>query len=785
MQRICSVLMLFFCSSFLGIGQVQVTVSVFTPDGAAEGANVLLAGKQRATGITLPNGHFTAPKITSGTYTLTVSYSGFQTVQKDYDIKEDIEITVSLLPLTTALQPVEVKALRAGNLAPFSKTNLSKSFIAKNNLGQDIPMLLNQTPNVVAFSDAGNGVGYTGLRIRGTDATRINMTINGIPYNDAESQGIFLVNMPDFLSSASSIQVQRGVGTSSNGPGAFGATMNFSTHENIEDRFLELNAGYGSFNTFKGTLKFGDRFFDDKLSVEMRLSHIYSDGFVDRAFSNLKSGYLSAAWHFPKSTVRFNAIIGKQQTYQAWYGISADDLKNNRTFNPAGTAKPGEPYDNETDNYWQNHYQLFYNGEWSKHLSFNTAFYLTTGRGYYEQYRADENPADYGLPGNENIDLIRQLWLDNILAGQTFTLQYRKNKDEIIWGGNWNVYPGQHFGKVIWTSEDPNTNKKWYDHDARKTDISSYIKWQRQIGKHWFSFADVQYRFVDYQISGFRNNPAIDITETWNFINPKAGLTYQKNKWTAYGSYAMGNKEPNRDDFEAGINQRPKREQLHNIELGVQHGELLPGLQAGINGFLMYYRDQLVLTGQINDVGAYTRTNLPESYRMGTELDVRYFKPKWGFNYSLALSINRAINYTGYYDDYDNGGQLTVNYGNTPIALSPGVVQHATLDLRILRNTEISFLNKYVGRQFLDNSGLEERSLNPFWVTDFRFVWNVPFAKLAKRASVILQVNNLFNALYEPNGYTFSYLYDNTFTTENFFFPMAGTNIMTALNIRL
>jgi iron complex outermembrane recepter protein len=465
--------------------------------------------------------------------------------------------------------------------------------------------------------------------------------------------------------------------------------------------------------------------------------------------------------------------------------VSADDLKNNRTANSAGTAKPGEPYDNETDNYWQNHYQLFYNSELSKHLSFNTAFYLTTGKGYFEQYRADENPADYGLPGDENIDLIRRLWLDNILAGQTFTLQYRKNKDEIIWGGNWNVYPGQHFGEVIWTSKNPNTNQRWYDHDARKTDISSYIKWQRQIGTHWFSFADMQYRFVDYKISGFRDNPMIDVAETWHFLNPKAGLTFQKDKWTAYGSYALGNKEPNRDDFEAGLTESPKREQLHNVELGVQHTEIIPGLQVGINGYMMYYRDQLVLTGRINDVGAYTRTNLPESYRLGTEIDLRYLKPKWGFNYSLALSVNRAVNYTAFYDDYDNGGQLEVNYGNTPIALSPGVVQQTTLDFRIFRNTEFSVLNKYVGRQFLDNSGLTDRSLNPFWVTDFRFIWNVPMVKVAKRTSIVFQVNNLFNALYEPNGYTFSYQYNNNFTTENFFFPMAGINFMTALNIRL
>lgn len=785
MKRICLVLVVTFLFVPFVFGQVKLSISISTPEGPADAANLVISGQEKISGYSLEDGNFIVNKIAKGTYRIQVSYSGYKPFDEKLAIDSDQKLEIRLTPLSVSLQPVEVKALRAGNLAPFSKSNLSKSFIAKNNLGQDIPMILNQTPSVVSFSDAGNGVGYTGLRIRGTDATRINMTINGIPYNDAESQGIFFVNMPDFLSSVSSIQVQRGVGTSSNGPGAFGATMNFSTHDQVDSRFLELNTGYGSFNTFKGTLKYGDRFFKDKLSVEMRLSHINSDGFVDRAFSDLSAAYLSAAWHFPKSTLRFNAILGKQQTYQAWYGINADDLKNNRTFNPAGMAKPGGPYENETDNYWQNHYQLFYNSEFNKYLTFNTAFYVTTGRGYYEQYRADEDPADYGLPGDENIDLIRQLWLDNTLTGQTFTLRYAKNKDEITWGGNWNVYNGFHFGKVIWASNNPNTNKKWYDHDAQKKDVSSYLKWQRKLSNHWFSFADLQYRFVDYNISGFRANPLVNVSEQWFFVNPKAGITYQKDKWTAFASYAIGNKEPNRDDFEAGFNEKPRREKMHNVEMGVQHNNWIPGLQLGATGFLMYYRDQLVLTGKINDVGAYTRTNLPESYRLGTEMEAKYVKPKWGIHYSLALSINRAKDYTGYYDDYDNGGQIAVNYGNTPIAFSPAMVQHTSIDLRILKNTEITLLNKFVGRQYLDNSGNIERSLNPFWITDVRVIWNAPFRGILKKAALTFQANNLFNALYEPNGYTFSYMADNRFTTENFFFPMAGINFMTGLNIRL
>jgi len=776
-----------FTGSFQVFGQGFLSGKVITNEGAAEGASLQLTGAAKHFTTSNPDGSFLFEKLPAGSYELICTFSGYQLSSQKIEVSTTPKpLLITLDPLAQSLQPVEVKALRANSLAPFSKTDLSKSFIEKNNLGQDIPMLLNQIPNVVSFSDAGNGVGYTGLRIRGTDATRINMTINGIAYNDPESQGTFFVNLPDFLSSTSSIQVQRGVGTSSNGPGAFGASMNFSTHENTEASYLEFNNSYGSFNTLKNTLKLGTALFDNKLSLDIRLSRISSDGYIDRANSELKGAYLGAAWHLPKSTIRFNAILGKEKTYQAWYGISAGDLKNNRTFNPAGTEKPGEPYDNETDNYRQNHYQFFYNTEISKTLTFNTALYLTAGKGYYEQYKAGEDPAGYGLPGTDETDLIRQLWLDNKLFGQNFNLQYSKGNNDITWGGSWSHYPGNHYGKVIWTDTNPDmTPHTWYDLDAKKTDISSFIKWQHKMGKYWHLFTDLQYRFVNYELNGFRNNPDIRYNEKWNFLNPKAGITWNRDNWTAYASYALANKEPNRDDFEAGTNETPRREQLHNVEIGVQKKELIQGLQVALNGYLMYYRDQLVLTGKINDVGAYTRTNLPESYRIGTELEARYYKPKWGFAYSLALSSNRAIDYTAYYDDYDNGGQIEVKYGNTPIALSPGMVQQLTLDIRPFRKLEISLLNKYVGKQYLDNSGDNSRVLDAFWNTDARIVYNLPVKNVLKKAQIVLQANNLFNSFYEPNGYTFSYLYGGEFTTENYYYPMAGTNFMVALNIKL
>jgi len=786
MFRICLFLSL-LTGTFQVFGQGFLTGKVITKEGPAEGASLQLPGTSRLFTTSNPDGSFRFEKLSGGSYELICTFSGYVLSRQTIEISStENPVIITLEPLAQSLQPVEVKALRANSLAPFSKTDLSKSFIEKNNLGQDIPMLLSQTPNVVSFSDAGNGVGYTGLRIRGTDATRINMTINGIPYNDPESQGTFFVNLPDFLSSASSIQVQRGVGTSSNGPGAFGASINFSTHENTREPYLELNNSYGSFNTLKNTLKLGTALFDNKLSLDIRLSRITSDGYIDRANSRLQGAYLGAAWQFPKSTIRFNAILGKEKTYQAWYGVSANDLKENRNFNPAGTEKPGEPYDNETDNYRQNHYQFFFNTEISKTLTFNTALYLTAGKGYYEQYKSGENPAEYGLPETDETDLIRQLWLKNKLFGQNFNLQYSKGNNDITWGGNWSHYPGNHYGKVTWSKANPEmATHTWYDLDATKTDVSTFIKWQHKMGKYWHLFTDLQYRFVNYELNGFRNNPALRFNETWSFLNPKAGITWNRNNWTAYASYALANKEPNRDDFEAGTNETPRPEQLHNVELGIQKKEWLPGLQVALNGYLMYYRDQLVLTGKINDVGAYTRTNLPESYRIGTELEARYYRPKWGFAWSLALSSNKAVDYTAYYDDYDNGGQLEVKYGHTPLALSPGLVQQLNLDFRPIRNVEISLLNKYAGKQYLDNSGDNSRVLDAFWNTDARIMYNLPVKNLLKRVQLVFQANNLFNTLYEPNGYTFSYLYNGLFTTENYFYPMAGANYMVALNIRL
>ena len=692
---------------------------------------------------------------------------------------------------TTLMQPVEIQAIRAADKAPFAKTDLTKKEIEKINLGQDLPFLLSQTPSVVVNSDAGNGVGYTGIRIRGTDASRINVTLNGIPYNDAESQGTFFVDLPDFASSAGSIQVQRGVGTSSNGAGAFGASINLSTNEMNKTFYAATNNSYGSFNTHKNNIQFGSGLLGKHFTIDGRLSSIRSDGYIDRAGSNLKSFYLSTAYADDKNSLRLNVFSGKEKTYQAWNGVAESLLATNRTYNPSGSERPGDPYDNETDNYVQTHYQLFYNRKFSTYWKGNLAVFLTRGKGYYEQYKAGRSLADYGLPdyfdGTNTItstDLVRKLWLDNYFYGSIFSLQYQKKKTQLVIGGGYNAYDGKHYGEIKWAAVQAAVpqNYRWYDLTAYKKDLSLYSKWTQTLNKNWQSFVDVQVRNINYRIHGFRDNPTLETDENYTFLNPKAGITYSNKNWQAYLSYALANKEPNRDDFEAGNTQQPKAERLHDVELGFERRS--SRYSFGANIYYMLYKNQLVLTGKINDVGAYTRTNIPISYRAGIELQGKIIISKWmNVAANISFSENKIKNFAEYLDDYDNGGQQTKFYSKTDISFSPPVVGGASIHFTPVKNGEISLISKYVGRQYLDNTSQRSRSLNAYYLQDIRLSYLIE-TKIVKAANIIVQLNNVFNKRYEPNGYSFSYIYGGELTTENYYFPMAGTNFMVGVNLK-
>ncbi len=688
------------------------------------------------------------------------------------------------------LEPVEVKAIRATENAPFAKSTITSKEIKKANLGQDLPYILNLTPSVIINSDAGNGVGYTGLRIRGSDATRINMTINGIPYNDAESQGLFFVNLPDLASSVNDIQIQRGIGASSNGAGAFGASMNFSTNEINTSPYASANNSFGSYNTWKHTIKAGSGLINDHFTIDARLSKVSSDGFIDRAETNLKSFYISGAYLTKNSSLRLNVMSGKEKTYQAWNGIPESDLINNRRANYSGTEKPGTPYDNETDNYQQDHYQLFFNHRFNSKLEFNTAFFLTRGKGYYENYRAGESIGDYGLPdvtiGNDIIsetDLVRQLWLDNHYYGQIISIQYKGDRGLFTAGGGWNIYDGDHYGDVIWANIGFPVKHRWYNLNSRKTDFNAYTKYQYKILNNLEVFGDIQYRRVDYNLEGFRNNPALFIHNIYNFVNPKAGLTYNLKGTRLYASYAYSSKEPNRDDFEAGANQQPEPERMHDIELGAEKKYQKWGWN--INAFYMLYHNQLIPTGKINDVGAYTRTNIPDSYRTGIEIMGNAALTSWlTASGNITLSRNKINDFTEYYDDYDNGDQKSNFFSSPDIAFSPSIVSGFNIGIKPLRNIEINLPGKYVGRQYLDNTSNKQRSLNSYYIQDARVAYSIP-NKLFRGLNLIFQVNNVFNKKYEANGYTFSYLYGGSVTTENYYFPQANTNVMFAVNIDL
>ncbi len=752
------------------------------------------------------DGQFAITLSQKGSYLLRITVVGYKPWEQQIPvIEKENTVTVFLEKQPLFLQPIEISGIRATDRMPFSKTNLSKEAIEKMNTGVDLPFILSQTPSVVVNSDAGNGIGYTGIRIRGTDATRINMTINGIPYNDAESQGLFFVNLPDIASSVNSIQIQRGVGTSSYGAGAFGATLNLSTNEFNEKAYAEVNNGFGSYNSWRHTLKAGTGLINNHFTVDARISFINSDGFIDRAATDLRSAYLSAAYLNKKTSLRFNTFTGKEKTYQAWNGIPEAKLQGDETgllnhyWNNAGVLyKTPEDsanlfssnnrtynsflYKNQTDNYLQNHYQFFLNQELNKDWNLNTALFLTRGKGYYEEYKTDAELADYGLPTAET-DIVRQLWLNNWFFGTTYFLQYKKENNQFNVGGSYTRYKGLHYGKIIWSEITVPKDYKWYDLNAFKNDFSIYTKYQRRIAQRWELFADVQYRNVNYTINGFRNNPTLKLDNTFNFINPKFGVSYADCKgWLGFASFSVGNKEPNRDDFEANANQQPAHETLYDWELNIEQRK--NNYTWSITGYYMRYKNQLVLTGKINDVGAYTRTNIPESYRAGAELQAGVKPISW-FHASanLTLSENRVKNFTEFSDDYDNGGQKETLFASSPLSFSPSVVGGATLNFIPVKNGELSLLNKYVSKQYLDNTGNKARSIEAFFVSDARATFTLK-TKQIKEIILSFQLNNVFNVKYEANGYTYNYIYGGQTIVENFYYPMAGRNFMIGVNLK-
>jgi iron complex outermembrane recepter protein len=747
---------------------------------------------------------------------ISISAVGFETLTKEMDAENK---TIELQRLPLMLEPVELKASRAGEKSPFAKTNLNKAAIEKNNLGQDLPFLLNQTPSLVVNSDAGNGIGYTGLRIRGTDATRINVTINGIPYNDPESQGVYFVDLPDIASSLNSIQIQRGVGTSTNGAGAFGASINLSTNEVNTNAYAEAANSYGSFNSWKHTLKGGTGLINNHWTADARFSKIVSDGFVDRAASDLQSFYLSGAYISKKTMLRLNIMSCKEKTYQSWNGVPEAKLRNNQAallthynnnigtlyfntndslhlFNDNNRSFNVYNYENQTDNYTQDHYQAFVNHQFDNGMKLNLALYSTVGEGNYEQYKYKAKFSSYGLPnyvvGTTTIkktDLIRQLWLKNVLNGVNLSLTQKKGNENWTAGVGFNQFDGNHFGKIIWAAVGVAKDYEWYRYKSKKTDMNIFAKWEHAFNAHWTGLIDVQYRKVDYQFAGTRKFPTLSVNEQFNFFNPKLGVTYSNKNLTAYASFAVGQKEPNRSDYEnAGANiATPNSEKLTDVELGVEERKMNYSWHA--NFYYMQYKDQLVLTGKINDVGDAVRINVPNSYRMGLELEGTYL-----LNEQFSVAANASFSQNKLSDFYDATPRYDASftlvkqdtnfYSSSTLAYSPNMVAGFSLQYNPVADASIALSGKLVSDQFLDNTASNNKLLKGYFTNDLRLAYSWK-NKLWKEINFSLQINNLWNLQYESNGYTYSYFYDNNLVKENFYFPMAGTNWLFGMQVKL
>ena len=690
------------------------------------------------------------------------------------------------------LDELLISAVRADQKTPMAYSNLTKKELAKRNLGQDIPTLMNFMTSVVTTTDAGNGVGYSGIRVRGSDATRVNVTVNGIPYNDSESHGTFWVNIPDFVSSVENLQLQRGVGTSTNGSGAFGASLNLLTDAYSYKSNGEISNSFGSFNTRKHTVKFSTGLMNDSFELNGRLSNMHSDGYIDRASADLKSYFLQGTFLDGKTLIKGLAFGGTQKTYQAWNGVEQADLdKYGRRYNTAGRYIDDNGieryYDNETDNYLQNHYQLHWNQRWNEYWTTNIALHYTTGYGYYENYKSGEDVTEYGLtPVTVNgtlvdeSDLIRRKILDNNFYGFTFSTTYKKNNLDVILGGAGNKYEGDHKGTIQWVKEPIayQYDQEYYKDFSAKTDLNTFLKATYTLAEKFILFGDLQYRNVTYKANG---NDTGMVNDEFHFFNPKAGVTYLMNENSnLYFSYARANREPNRNDYEAGS---PKPEELNDFELGWRYNTTQTKIN--VNAYYMRYKNQLVLTGALNDVGAPMRENSGDSYRLGLEIDAAVrIHPKVVWNPSLTISRNQNIDYITHFD-----GTLQ-NLGNTSISFSPDFIASNILSYEPVRGLQMSLLTKFVGKQFMGNTESEASKLDSYITNDISINYDVAVKKWFKSISFNLLLNNIFDVKYISNGYY--YTYDDTWSTPNTtttiegagYYPQAQFNLLGGITLK-
>ncbi len=808
---------------FLGLLIQLFVLSVFgqiTLSGTVTGSSEPLAGasvvlKNTMYGVSAnANGHFEFRNLNPGVYEILVSFVGFKSVERKINLKTSQQIEIELKPDVILTDEIMISALIAGDKTPMSYLNLGKDEIEKKNMGQDIPYLLQLTPSFVATSDAGTGIGYTNFRIRGTDMNRINVAVNGIPLNDAESHGTWFVDLPDIASSLQNVQIQRGVGTSSNGAAAFGATINMQTNKIEPDAYAEYKTAAGSFGTFKNTVNAGTGLINNKFAMDIRLSDVRSDGFIDRGSANLKSYFISGGYYAEKSVIKAVVFSGYERTYQAWNGVPSVRLNNdltgmqryadhylytqkqvdemiasdNRTYNLY-------TYANQVDDFRQDHYQLHFSRAFNSKLNLNISLHLTHGEGFYENYKEDEDLADYQVPpvtiGGETIetsDIVNRKWLDNNFYGTVFSLNKKGVKSEFLLGGGYSIYDGNHFGKVIWGqflgNIDPDHD--WYRSTGLKKDFNIFAKYNYSITENLNLFADLQYRNISYSIDGI-DDDLRDITQehTFNFFNPKAGIFYQlQSNQEVFLSFATANREPNRDNYvDADPNgKQPVHETLYDWELGYDLKSKTFSFSGNL--YFMNYENQLVLTGEINDVGAPVMVNVDKSYRAGIELSGGVIITPWlRWNGNTTISTNKIKDFTEYVDNWDTWGQESYSLGTTNLAFAPEFIGNSQFSFTLPGNVNLSFISNYVGKQYIDNTSNENRILNPWFVNNLTADYSFSTG-LFNEITIRAMVNNLFNEQYESNAWVYSYIYEGNRYKMDGYFPQAGTNFMIGIDFR-
>lgn len=775
-----------------------------------EGATIIVREVNK-TQVTDYQGTFTFKDLNKKTVTLTARYVGYE--DKTIQTNVDQSVHISLQSQSFTMTEVTVTSLRATDKSAVAYTDVKKENFESRNLGQDIPYLLALTPSFITTSDAGTGIGYTGFRIRGTDANRTNVTINGVPLNDAESHGTFFVNMPDFSSSLSSFQVQRGVGTSTNGAAAFGASINMQTEGLNSKSYAEINSTLGSFNTNKNMLKVGSGLINNHFAFDARLSNITSDGYIDRASVDMKSYYFSAGYYNDKTTLKFITFGGKEKTYQAWNGVDSEIMKTNRTYNELGeyTDNNGKThyYDNQTDNYTQLHYQLHWLQTFSPQLHLSTTAHYTRGYGYYEEYKTDRKYKEYGLIPDtiagsalSTTDLVRQKWLDNYFYGLTLALNYTLDNTNFTIGGAANQYDGNHYGKIIWVrfANNADIGKDWYRSTSTKKDANIYAKVNSEILSGLFANMDLQYRYISYSMKGTDDKyddatgTMRDITTknpyTFNFFNPKFGFTYLLNKQNnIFASYSIANREPNRTNYteRSASESLPKNETLYDTEIGYHYQSKT--VSAGVNLYYMKYKNQLILTGKISEIGELLSTNVPDSYRRGIELTAGAKICKWlKWDGNVTFSQNKIKKFTEEgVDEYDANWNWTGsknNYlGTTDIAYSPNTIANSIFTAS-LDKFEIGFMSNYVSKQYFDNTSSNDRAIDAYFVNNLSLQYTIGLQG-TKGLNFRVLINNLFNETYSSNAYSwYSYYLNGQRMNEKRYFPQAGTNFLASVSIK-